>query len=185
MNRRTFLATSSVGIAVGVAGCLDLLNQSVDSEQPETTPTNDGAEDTTNGLRIVGVYADDIEREFLDGEYLLMKNTGADSLDVSGYIVEYPTGYSHQITDLVLEAGAQFALMSRDGEDSVFQMSPPLYLRYLAADTAPLLGKKGTVRVQDTEDNLVAAVSYEDFGCDGGPETGDEMACPHSSSSEN
>ncbi|MFC5279393.1 lamin tail domain-containing protein [Halorubrum rubrum] len=184
MNRRTFLATSCVGLAVGIAGCQTLLNRSDDSEQPETTPTDNRAEDTTNGLRIVGVYADDIDREFLDGEYLLMKNTSTDPLDVSGYVVEYPTGYSHQIADLVLEPGAQFALMSRDGEDSVFQMSPPLHLRYLAADTAPLLGKRGTVRVRDTENELVATVSYENFGCDGETETGDETACLHSISSE-
>jgi hypothetical protein len=184
VNRRTFLVTSSAGIAFGVAGCQAPLDRSNDSEHPETTPTDDGAEDTTNDLRIVGVYADDIERELLDEEYLLMKNTGADSLDISGYIVEYPTGYSHQIADLVLEPDAQVALKSRDGEDSVFQMSPPLYLRHLAADTAPLLGKSGTVRVRSTAGDLVAAVSYDDFGCDDGTETGDEMVCIHSSSSE-
>lgn len=184
MNRRTFLATSSVGLAVGFAGCQDRLERSDGSEQPETTPTDNGAEDTATGLRIVGVYADDIDREFLDGEYLLMRNAGTDSLDASGYVVEYPTGYSHQVADLVLEPGAQFALMSREGENSVFHMSPPLYIRYLAADTAPLLGKSGTVRVRDAEDEPVAAVSYENFGCDGETQTGDEMACLHSTSSE-
>lgn len=184
MNRRTFLATSLVGLAAGIGGCQNLINRSDDSGQPETTQTDNRDEDTTNGLRIVGVYADDIDREFLDGEYLLMKNTGTDSFDASGYVVEYPTGYSHQIADLVLEPGAQFALMSRDGENSVFQMNPPLHLRCLPADTAPLLGKSGAVRVRDTENDLVATVSYENFGCDGETEASDEMACLHSISSE-
>ncbi|MEF8975554.1 MAG: hypothetical protein V5A21_04905 [Halapricum sp.] len=70
--------------------------------------------------------------------------------------------------------------MSRDGEDSVYPMSPPFYVRYLGADAVPLLGESGTVRVLDPEDGLVARVSYEDFGCDGGAETGDEMECIHS-----
>lgn len=180
MNRRTVLVTCSAGIASGVAGCQGLLGRNDNPEQPESTPTDDGAEGTANGLRIAGIYAKDIEREFLDGEYLLIENTGTESLDVSGYIVEYPTDYAHQIADLVLEPGAQLALESRDGEDSVFQMSPPLYLRSLGADMAPLLGKSGTVRVRDTENDIVATVSYEEFGCDGGAETGDEIACLHS-----
>jgi len=184
VNRRTFLAICSAGITAGVAGCQGLNIRSGDSEQSGSTPTEDGSEDTTNGFHITGVYADDIKREFLDGEYLLMENTGTDSLDVSEYVVEYPTSNSHQIADLVLEPGAQLVLKSRDGEDAVYQMSPPLYLRYLGADTAPLLGKSGTVRVRNTEDEIVAAVSYEDYGCDGGAETSDEMRCLHSSKSE-
>jgi len=179
MNRRTFLATSSIGLTAVVAGCQNLPDRSENPRQSETTSSETETEDKNNGLRIIGVYADDTERQFLNGEYLLMKNTDSDSLDVSGYVVEYPTGYSHQIANLVLEAGAQLALMSRDGENSVFQTSPPLYIRYLAADTVPLLDEKGIVRIRDTEDDIVAAVSYKEFGCDDGSETSDEMACTH------
>ncbi|MEF8827349.1 MAG: hypothetical protein V5A27_13565, partial [Halapricum sp.] len=142
--------------------------------------TGDGAGNVADSLRIVGIYGDEVERDFVDGEYIHMENVGADPLDISGYVIEYNTGYTHQIADLVLESGAQLGLMSRDGENSVYQMSPPFYVRYLGADTTPLLGESGTVRVRDPEDDLVATVSYEDFGCDGGAETGDEMECIHS-----
>ena len=110
---------------------------------------------------------------------LLMKNTGSDSCDVSRYVVAYRTGYTHQIATLVLEAGAQLALMSRDGEDTVLQSSSPVSLRYLAADTAPLLDENGTIRLRDAKDDLVDTVAYKECGCDNGGETGDELACPH------
>lgn len=184
VNRRQFLATCSAGISLVVAGCQGLIGRNGDSDQPESTSTDEGDEDTTNGLRIIGVYADDVERKFLNGEYVLMKNTGTDSLDISGYVVEYPMGYSHQIADLALESGAQFALKSQDGENSVFQMAPPLYLRYVGADTAPLLGKSGTLRVRNAEDDVAAAITYDNFGCDNGAESGKEMVCPHPTNSE-
>lgn len=147
MNRRTFLATSFAGIAFGVGGCLG--NSSSDN------------------LDIVGIYGNDIDRDFLDGEYLLLENSGENSLDISGYVVEYPSGYTHEIENLVLEPGARLALMSREGDDSVLETSPPLYLRFLGAEPSSLLGESGTVRVRDANRNRVAEVTYEDFG-DGG-----------------
>ncbi|MEF8975553.1 MAG: hypothetical protein V5A21_04900 [Halapricum sp.] len=83
MNRRTFLATSSAGIAFGVAGCQDVLGRSDGPDQPGTTSTDDGGGNAADSLRIVGIYGDEVERDFVDGEYLHMENVGADPLDVS------------------------------------------------------------------------------------------------------
>lgn len=166
MNRRTFLATGSAGVALAVAGCQNALSG---ESGPETAPAD--------GLRIVSVYGQDADREFIDGEFVLLENTATDSLDLSGYVVDFPADRTYRIADLALESGARLAVVGRDGRDSVLQMSPPFYLRYLETDTGPLLGASGTVRVRDADDAVVADTSYESFGCDDGSETGDEMDC--------
>lgn len=162
LTRRQFLATGFVGITAGLAGC-------------QRTP--DGSGIKSDSLRINGVYANDIDRKFLDGEYFVLQNTHSDSVNVSGYSVESSTGFSHKITHLVLEPGAKVAFLTRAGEDTVLQTSPPLYLRYLADDRPPLLEKNGTVRVRDRNGDIVAETCYQDFGRDPRNETSDEVEC--------
>jgi hypothetical protein len=170
MDRRTFLATSSAGVALAVAGCQNVLGGNPGSG-PETTTA------PADGLRIVSVYGQDIDREFVDGEFVVLENTAADSLDLSGYAVEFSAGHTFRFTDLVLEPDARLAVVGRDGQGSVLQMSPPFYLRYLEPDSGPLLGSSGTVRVRNANDALVADTTYESFGCDDGNATGDGMDC--------
>lgn len=170
MDRRTFLATGSAGVALAAAGCQNVLGGNPGSS-PETTTA------PADGLRIASVYGQDIDREFVDGAFVVLENTAADPLDLSGYAVAFSGGHTHRFTDLVLEPDARLAVVGREGQDSVLQMSPPFYLRYLAPDSGPLLGSSGTVRVRDTDGAVVADTAYESFGCDGGNATSDEMDC--------
>lgn len=185
MNRRNLLAGSSAGIATGIGGCLDVLSRSSVSDPDENEP-----EDTENGaagggLRVVGVYADDADREFIDGEYLLFENVSDTPLDVSGCVVEYPSGQTYRIGDLVLEPGARLVLLSRSGRDGTLLSSPPAYLRHAGFDAGSAesaLGENGTVRVKTTYGAILTDVDYENGGCDGGTGTtgsGDEIECPY------
>lgn len=182
MDRRELLAASTAGLAVGIAGCLTTLeigSAGGPSENESTDERNDGR----NGLHVVGVYADERDREFIDGEYLALRNSADDALNVSGYRVEYGADHAHRIADLVLESGARLALVSRSGTDSTLLSSPPTYLRYASFDTgstASVLDESGTVRVKDGDGSLITEVRYEDFGCDGGTVTtasGEEAEC--------
>ncbi|WP_265107895.1 lamin tail domain-containing protein [Halosolutus halophilus] len=185
MNRRKFLTLSSVGVATGTSGCLTAFEgRSVsDPDENEAEGTGKGTPDV--GLRFVGVYADEIDREFIDGEYLLLENVSEDSLDVSGYAVEYPSDHTYQMEKLILEPSAQLILLTREGEDATLTSSPPAYLRYAGFDAGSatsVLGVNGTVCVRNTHGSIITDISYDNFGCDGGtstPESGDEIECLH------
>ncbi|MFB6134657.1 MAG: lamin tail domain-containing protein [Halanaeroarchaeum sp.] len=177
MKRRTFLATGAAGLVGSVAGCLDRLGGNDDLAHSAAGPSSTRAPADATALRIIGIYPKAVDRAFVDGEYLVLANTGAGTLDVGGYLLEYPEGTVHELTDLALESGAQVVLFSRIGTDAVYQMSPPVYVRYLGTGGS-LLGEAGFVRVRTPAGAIVAEVAYDDFGCDG--ETGsDDMRCPH------
>ncbi|MFC7231889.1 lamin tail domain-containing protein [Saliphagus sp. GCM10025308] len=185
MNRRELLALSFAGIAVGLTGCLNATERGnlSNPDENESEDTENG--DATVGLRFVGIYADEADREFIDGEYILLQNESENSLDVAEYTIEYPSDHTYQIDELVVEPGAQLALLSRSGENATLQSSPPVYLRYAGFDegvATSVLDENGTVRVRDTQESIVISADYENFGCDGGTVTtrsDDEVDCLH------
>lgn len=174
MNRRELL-TASVPATVGLGGCLAPL-------APQSRPAG-----TDGGVRIVGVYAADADRDFIDGPYIALENGADDPRTVSGYVIEYPADRRYQIRDLTLEAGAQLAVIHKNGDDSTLLSNPPVYLRYTGGGTetnaaGTALEPTGTVRVKDSAGAVVAEARYEGFGCDGGTVTtaaGDELECRH------
>lgn len=185
MNRRELLTVSSAGAVVGITGCLDAVEGS-DRSTPKENESGDTEKGNAEiGLRCIGVYADEVDREFISGEYLLLKNGSDESLDVSGFVVEYPSDQTHRMGELVLEPGAQLALLSRSGQNTTLQSSPPVYLRYAGfavESPSSVLGESGTVGVRNARGSLVTDVEYEHFGCDGGTVTtgaGDEIECQH------
>ena len=199
MNRRRLLAASASGLVGGVGGCLSGRDErSASTADATESSESNGERGTERGaepdgvLRFVGVYAAEADREFIDGEYVVLENGSDDPVAVSGYVVEYPGDRQHRIEDLTLEPGAQLALVNDRGEDSTLLSSPPIYLRYTgpaddgerdAGAPAPELGENGTVRVTDGGGGtIVTEARYEKFGCDGGTVTtaaGDEIECLH------
>ncbi|ELZ06143.1 lamin tail domain-containing protein [Natrialba asiatica] len=186
MQRRDLLALSALGV-IGSAGCLAELGRDRASAPTEDETGTDTDTDTAGAdavdVRFAGVYAADRDREFIDGEYLVLRNDASDAVDVSGYVVAYSDDRTYRIADLVLEPGAQFVLASRDGTDATLLSSPPAYLRYAGFDDElPVLGDGGTVRVRNAAGARVSAAHYENGGCDGGSVTddaGDSIECLH------
>ncbi|AFK21512.1 lamin tail domain-containing protein (plasmid) [Haloferax mediterranei ATCC 33500] len=134
-------------------------------------------------LQSTGVYPDEIEREFISYEYILMENESEHSLDVSGYVIE--SDQTYRIEELVLEPGARLVLLSRSGDDTTLQSRPPASLRYAGfgfEEDTSVLAENGTIRIRKAQGTLVAAASYESPGCDGGTvstESGTEIGCLH------
>lgn len=182
MNRRELLASSAAGLTAGIGGCLGAIDVSDASYSDEAESDDSESAESDAELRFVGVYAAEADREFLDGEYLLLENGAGESADISEFVVEYSAAdRTYRVADLVLEPGAQLALLSRSGRNATLQMSPPAYLRYAGFDT-PVLGETGTVRVRNASGSIVAEASYEHFGCDGGTVTdgsGADVECLH------
>ena len=187
MNRRDFLSVSFVGISIGISGCPNNRENNTSTENRDKPDTD--TEDTVDAeLRFAGVYANEVDREFIDYEYILLVNDSKDSLDVSGYNIEYQFGYMFEIKDLILEPGAQLVIHSRAGEDTTLASSPPVYLHHAGFGTeldTSVLDESGTVRVRNSQGTVISSVDYENFGCDSGTvttESGDEVDCIHGSS---
>lgn len=186
MNRRTLLVAAGA-TSIGLSGC-----QRAEPREGESGPDESTDEDETEAgldgaatdgeLRILGVYADEIERPFVDYEYVHLENVAEEPLDVSGYAVDYGSGHAYAIEDLTLEPGAALVVLSRTGENTTLTSSPPIYLRFAGFDwgtDTPVLDENGRVAVSA----VVAEVRYEDDGCDGGtvtPQNVDEQrTCVH------
>lgn len=186
MNRRDFLSVSFVGISIGISGCPNNRENNTSTENRDKPDTD--TKDTVDAeLRFAGVYANEVDREFIDYEYILLVNDSKDSLDVSGYTIEYQFGYMFEIEDLILEPGAQLVIHSRAGEDTTLASSPPVYLQYAGFGTGSgtsVLNESGTVRVRNDQGDIISSVDFESFGCDDGTitsESGDTVNCIHNS----
>lgn len=185
MNRRKFLSLGSAGLVMGISGCFgnSRKNGNPATEEDKSGTDKNGIADVE--LRFAGVYADEVEREFIDYEYILLKNNSKDSLDISGYVIEYPSDREFKLSNLEIESGAQIAILSREGENTVLESSPPVYLQHAGFNTesdTSVLDKSGTIRVKNTHETIITSVSYENFGCDGGTvttESGNVVDCLH------
>lgn len=169
---------------MGISGCLGDSKESGNPVTGEDESNTDKNGTTDAELRFAGIYADEVDREFIDYEYILLENNSEDSLDTFGYVIEYPSDHRFELSDLTIEAGAQLAVLSREGENTVLESSPPVYLQYAGFNTesdTSVLGKRGTIRVRNAYETIVTSVSYEN-GCDGGTvstESGDVVDCLH------
>jgi hypothetical protein len=116
-----------------------------------TLPTED------RGLSIREIHADAAgdDRENLTDEYVMLANTGADSLDLGGYVVDYDDDdQQYEIPeDTVVEPNAELTIRTGDGDDSADEL--------YAGFRAPVLNNRGdTVRVRNAAGAVVAIKAY-------------------------
>jgi len=187
MNRRKFVSAGFAGILIGISGCLVNIRKNSTSAGNVSESHTDTKKTSDADLRVAGVYADEVDREFIDYEYVLLENDSEDSVDVSGYTIEYQSDYTFQLDDLVLESGAQLVIATRVGKDTTLASSPPVYLQYAGFGTGSgtsVLNESGTVRVRNDQGDIISSVDFESFGCDDGTitsESGDTVNCIHNS----
>jgi len=89
--------------------------------QTVTVATDGGTTDTTDSLQIAAVNADaeGDDRENLNDEYVVFENTGAESLDLSGWTVADDTGKTYTFPEgYTLGAGETVTLHTGSGTDS-------------------------------------------------------------------
>lgn len=131
------------------------------TENPYRQPTPMGTP-TENGLAIVAVHPTQEQRGFISGEYVTLRNTGNDPLDLSGYSISTlrRSGDPIDTYSLTLEPGATLYALTRSGEGTVLESMPPGYLRYAGYDEPILNDDSGTVVVTNADGETVLEQSY-------------------------
>lgn len=158
MNRRNFLAASTSGIFVGLSGCLDPLQAATDTTKNET-------EHCVRSLVLMDVFPREIERDFIDGEYVRLENIATEPVDVTDYVIEYDEGTEFSLPKITMEPGSMMALISRRGEDTTLQSSPPAYLVYASFDDnleTSVMNESGTVNLRAPDETLVDTIRYSE-----------------------
>ena len=132
---------------------------------PYRQPTPMGTP-TAAGLAIVEIYPTQEQRGFISGECVALRNTGDESLDLSGYGLSASdrSGEPIDTYSLTLELGATLYALTRSGEGTVLETSPPDYLRFAGFNDPVLDDEGGTVIVTDPDGDTVLERSYGNGG---------------------
>ena len=132
---------------------------------PYRQPTPMGTP-TAAGLAIVEIYPTQEQRGFISGECVALRNTSDESLDLSGYGLSASdrSGEPIDTYSLTLEPGATLYALTRSGEGTVLETSPPGYLRFAGFDDPVLDDEGGTVVVTDPDGDTVLERSYGNGG---------------------
>jgi competence protein ComEC len=129
------------------------------SIEPETTTTvaTDGGTTTTGGaLALVDVHADaeGDDRENLNDEYIILENTGSDTLDLSGWTISDAADHTYTIPGgTTLAPGETLTIHSGSGSDTALDL-------YWGSGT-PIWNNGGdTVTVRNSQDDVVINETY-------------------------
>jgi competence protein ComEC len=129
------------------------------STEPATTTTvaTDGGTTTTGGaLALAEVHADaeGDDRETLNDEYIVLKNTGSDTLDLSGWTINDAADHTYTIPDgTTLAPGDTLTIHSWSGSDTASDL-------YWGSGT-PIWNNGGdTVTVRNRQDDVVLNETY-------------------------
>ncbi len=166
-------------LAVGGAGCLESSapgnasarsgSEPGENGTPPTNRTGNGTDEDVEGsgdLVVEGVYPEEVDREYIDYEYVEFGNQGSEPLDLAGFTLHYDGDETYAFGDLALEPGASVAVLSRSGDDVTLTSDPPTYLRYAgfgeSDDTSVLPDDGGRVVVRDDAGERVLEHAYGD-----------------------
>lgn len=161
MRRRSLLSAVA---ALTTAGCFDRSSSGPPQDAAASSDT-DGGE--YGGLEITSVYPREVDREYIDYEYVELENTAANAVPLGGVTVEYDDTTSYEFSNLDLEADATVVLASRARTETTLTTAPPVYIRSAefgqTTDTSVLDGD-GTVRLQAPDGTVVDSKRYDARG---------------------
>lgn len=110
----------------------------------------------SSGLSITDIHADAAgnDNDNLNDEYVVLENTGTETLDLSGWTVSDEAGHTYTFpSDASLSTGATVTLHTGSGSDTASD-------RYWGASSAIWNNGGDTVSVTDDSGTLVASKSY-------------------------
>jgi competence protein ComEC len=134
-----------------------ILNGQITEPATTTTVATDGGTTTTGGaLALAGVHADaeGDDRENLNDEYIILENTGSDTLDLSGWMISDAADHTYTIPDgTTLAPGETLTIHSGSGSDTALDL-------YWGSGT-PIWNNGGdTVTVRNSQDDVVLNETY-------------------------
>lgn len=125
-----------------------------DFESGTSTPTNTGTE--TAALEVVEIHEDAAgnDHETENDEYIVIKNTGSQTLDLNGWRVEDDAGHTYQFPDgFSLAPGAEVTLYTGSGTDTASSL-------YWGSDSAIWNNGGDIIFVFDESGEVVIKESY-------------------------
>ncbi|WP_233274819.1 lamin tail domain-containing protein [Haladaptatus cibarius] len=134
---------------VGLWACRDGSGGSGSSQ------TTDGSSGTT-GLTIAQIHADaeGNDHENLNDEYIVLRNSGNDALDISGWTVSDEADHTYRVpSGTSLESGARVTLYTGSGSDSESEL-------YWGSDGAVWNNGDDTITVRNASDDVVLRKEY-------------------------
>ncbi|MFH5843345.1 lamin tail domain-containing protein [Haladaptatus sp. CMAA 1909] len=123
------------------------------TDEPTTRVATDGG---TDGLTVARIHADadGNDHQNLNDEYVVLKNTGDVTLDLSGWTISDDGGHTYRVpSGVTLAGGKTLTLYTGSGSDSASE-------RYWNADGAVWNNDEDTVVVRDTSGNVVVRAEY-------------------------
>jgi competence protein ComEC len=134
-----------------------IVNGQITEPATTTTVATDGGTTTTGGaLALADVHADaeGDDRENLNDEYMILENTGSDTLDLSGWTISDAADHTYTIPDgTTIAPGDTLTIHSGSGSDTALDL-------YWGSGT-PIWNNGGdTVTVRNSQDDVVINETY-------------------------
>lgn len=163
MQRRPLLTAIAT---LSTAGCLD---RSSSGPSQDEVPSSDANEGAYAGLEIVSVYPCEVDREFIDYEYVELKNTAESAVSLDGVTVEYTDATSYELSENEVRAGSRVVITSRARTEVTLATGPAVYIRSAGfgqtKDTSVLTGE-GTVLLKSPDGTLLDTEQYDTDSCE-------------------
>lgn len=162
MKRRTLLI-AGVGLSTGCLGTYPNDSDSADTEAKQ----NDDRED---GLIIDDICPREVDRDYIDYEYIGLLNTSECSIQVEGFVVDYGDGNEYELPKLEVIPGARLAVLSRDGENTTLDMAPPAHIRSAAfsdSKKTSVMNGSGEVKLLNRQGDTIDERSYDEGNPEG------------------
>jgi len=77
----------------------------------DTTAKNE-TERCARSVALTDVFPREIELNYIDGEYVQLENIGTESVDATGYVVEYEEGTEYSLPEMTMEPGSTLHLIT-------------------------------------------------------------------------
>lgn len=183
MKRRTVLAGATAALSTPLVGCLNGGYSNVPNQQnpagEDDNLTNCGAtsgsdnrtgstcdpnNDSEESVAIQYTCPEEVERKYVDYEYIRIRNMGEDTVDVTGFTVDYGNGNEYTIPELELEEGDFLEIMSRAGEDAWADMAPRIWYYYAGfgdSNQTSVMDGSGTVTFKNQNGEIIDEYAYE------------------------
>ncbi|WP_207586914.1 hypothetical protein [Halomontanus rarus] len=162
MKRRTLLI-AGVGLSAGCVGTYPNGSDNADTEEKQNG-------DCEDGLIIDDICPREVDRDYIDYEYIDLLNTSDCSIQVEGFVVDYGNGNEYELPKLELISGARLAVLSRDGENTTLEMHPPAHIRSAAFDDTnetSVMNGSGEVRILNRQGDTIDERSYDEGNPEG------------------
>lgn len=168
MRRRCLLATISGSF---LPGCLNGASDTLGAKSGDADKADTTSETCFDGLVLSDVRPREIERAYIDYEYVEVTNTSERPIDVKDVTILYGADHKYAFPDLSLEPGGKAVVLTRAGEETVLATYPPVHILsagFGEEQQASVLDGSGVVYLESPSGATLYEKYYSEDGTTGG-----------------